>query len=156
MGDKTHVSERQEGERTVPADVIILANGFEVSRWFHPLEVQGEGGKSLQSVFDERGGPQMYLGTAVDGFPNLFTLFGPNSFTGHSSVVLGLENQIGHALKLMQPVLEGDASQIAVKRNAALSYNKKIQAALNNMVWNSGGCSSWYITKEGHNSVSYP
>jgi hypothetical protein len=27
---------------------------------------------------------------------------------------------------------------------------------LKNMVWNSGGCSSWYLSSDGHNSVNYP
>jgi len=47
-------------EITLPADVIILANGFAVTEWLHPLEVTGRGGVNLHDVFDERGGPQMY------------------------------------------------------------------------------------------------
>ncbi|KAF3067905.1 Baeyer-Villiger monooxygenase [Trichoderma lentiforme] len=153
---KTHPSEAQMEEREIPCDVIILANGFEVSSWFHPLMVVGLDGKSLNSVFDKRGGPQMYKGTALDGFPNFFALFGPNSFSGHSSVILGLENQINHAIKLIRPLLQNDISKINLKTEAALSYNQEIQAALKNMVWNSGGCSSWYLSNDGHNSVNYP
>lgn len=153
---KTHPSEAQTGEKEVPCDVIILANGFEVSNWFHPLEVVGSNGESLNSVFSKRGGPQMYKGTALDGFPNFIVLFGPNSFSGHSSVILGLENQIGHAIQLISPLLQNDASKIDIKREAALSYNREIQAALKTMVWNSGGCSSWYLSGDGHNSVNYP
>lgn len=153
---KTHPSEAQVDEREIPCDIIILANGFEVSRWFHPLKVVGLNGESLDFVFDKRGGPQMYKGTALDGFPNFFTLFGPNSFSGHSSVILGLENQISHAIQLIHPLLERDISKINLKTEAALLYNHEIQAALKNMIWNSGGCSSWYLSSDGHNSVNYP
>lgn len=154
--EKTHSSEAAKTEREIPCDVIILANGFQVTRWFHPLEIVGLKNESLTSVFEKRGGPQMYKGTAMDGFPNLFVLFGPNSFTGHSSVIFGLENQIGHAIQLMRPLLRKDASRIEVRKEAQFLYNQQIQSALEKMVWNTGGCSSWYTSKDGHNSVNYP
>ncbi|KAJ4857998.1 flavin-binding monooxygenase-like domain-containing protein [Trichoderma breve] len=136
-------------EREIPCDVIILANGFEVSSWFHPLMVVGLDGKSLNSVFDKRGGPQMYKGTALDGFPNFFALFGPNSFSGHSSVILGLENQINHAIKLIRPLLQNDIAKIDLKTEAALSYNQEIQAALKNMLTIRIACCG----KAGHVSI---
>lgn len=60
---KTHPSEAHKDGREIPCDIIILANGFEVS------------GRRLKrrkfnSVFDKRGAPQMYKGTALDGFLN--------------------------------------------------------------------------------------
>lgn len=61
-----------------PADVIILANGFETTKWLHPLDIRGRGGVGLHDVYAERGGPQMYNGCAMDEFPNFFTIFGPN------------------------------------------------------------------------------
>jgi cation diffusion facilitator CzcD-associated flavoprotein CzcO len=64
------------------ADKIVLANGFEATRWLYPLAVYGRGGKSLHDIWGERGGPQAYMGTAVDGFPNFFIAVGPNTATG--------------------------------------------------------------------------
>ena len=81
-------------EREISADVIVLANGFVTSKWLHPLKVVGRGGKDLVQVMDERGGPQAYQGTAMDGFPNFFMIFGPNTATGHSSVILASENMV--------------------------------------------------------------
>lgn len=132
--EKTHSSEADKSEREIPCDVIILANGFQVNRWFHPLEIVGLENETLTSLFEKRGGPQMYKGTAMDGFPDLFVLFGPNSFSGHSSVILGLENQIGHGIQLMRPLLRKDASRIEVKREAQFLYNQQIQSALEKLV----------------------
>lgn len=81
-------------ERHLAADVIILANGFELTTWLSPLRVVGKGGVTMQEVWDERGGPQAYLGNAMDGFPNFFIIFGPNTATGHSSVILASENMV--------------------------------------------------------------
>lgn len=64
---KTQSSEDQKSEeRTLPADVIVFANGFEVTTWLHPLKIVGRSGRQLQDVWDQRGGPQAYLGMAMD------------------------------------------------------------------------------------------
>ena len=64
---KTPMSPEDEPkEKTLPADVIVLANGFEVGTWIHPLKIVGRGGRDLGSVWDERGGSQAYMGTAMD------------------------------------------------------------------------------------------
>lgn len=143
-------------EVTLPADVIILANGFQTTKWLHPLEVIGRGGKTMEQVFEERGGPQMYLGTALDGFPNFFTLFGPNTVTGHSSVILASENMAELSLNFIKPILTGDVEIAEIKKEAEVEYTRDCQAALKRRVWNSGGCQSWYQTADGWNSTAYP
>jgi len=140
----------------IPADVIILANGFETTTWLHPLEITGRGGKKLHDVFDERGGPQMYMGTAMDGFPNFFTIFGPNTATGHSSVILASENMVELSLKFIKPILKGDVKTAEIKRAAEVEWARDTQNALKKRVWNTGGCKSWYQTESGWNSTVYP
>ena len=143
--------------KTIPADVIILANGFQVSKWLLPLRVTGRHGQDLHDVFDERGGPQMYEGVALDDFPNFFSILGPNTVTGHSSSLLAVENSVNLSLKLMAPILKGDASTVEVKQEAEAAYTAKIQDALKDMVWQTGGCTSWYRNKDTNwNGKSYP
>lgn len=48
------------------------------------------------------------MGTAIDGFPNFFMTVGPNTFVGHSSVILGIESTVEYILTLISPVLGGD------------------------------------------------
>jgi cation diffusion facilitator CzcD-associated flavoprotein CzcO len=143
-------------EVTIPADVIILANGFQTTKWLHPLDITGRDGRKLHDVFDERGGPSMYMGMALDGFPNFFTIFGPNTATGHSSVILASENMVNMSLKFIGPILNGDVVQTEIKRDAQLEWDRDTQGALKKRVWNTGGCRSWYQTAEGWNSTVYP
>lgn len=143
-------------EREIPADVIVLANGFDVARWLHPLKVAGRGGKDLIETMEERGGAQAYLGTAMDGFPNLFLMIGPNTITGHSSVVMASENMVNHSLNFIKLILNGDASSVDVKHEAEVAYTKEIQKSLKDTVFMSGGCNSWYFTNDGWNSTAYP
>ncbi|KAI9684751.1 MAG: hypothetical protein M1829_000126 [Trizodia sp. TS-e1964] len=143
-------------EIQLPADTIILANGFDVTNWLLPMKVTGVDGKSIHDVWDERGGPQAYMGTAMDGFPNFFIIFGPNTATGHSSVLLATENMVSYALKLIAPIIRGDATKVEVKKEAELAWTADIQAKLVNSVFQAGGCSNWYKTANGWNSVAYP
>ena len=45
----------------IPADIIILGNGFDVTTWLHPLNVYGKGGRTMEDVWKERGGPQVWM-----------------------------------------------------------------------------------------------
>lgn len=158
---KTYNSKRESGRNvdsaiSLPADVIIWANGFEGDKWLQPIQIFGRAGQSLQDVFKQRGGPQMYMGTAMDGFPNFFVLFGPNTATGHSSVILASENMVNMTLKLMEPILAGDACEVEVKQEAEMAWTADIQAQLKHTVWSQGNCSSWYKDERGWNSSTYP
>ena len=142
---------------TIPADIIVLANGFQTSKWLMPLQVTGRHGQDLSQVFDERGGPQMYMGVALDDFPNFFALLGPNTGTGHSSALLAVENTVNLTLKLVAPILRGEATTTEVKKDAELAYTTQIQAALTDTVWQNGGCQSWYKSKDTDwNGKTYP
>ena len=143
-------------EITIPADVIILSNGFETTTWLHPLKVRGRSGALLQDVWDERGGAQAYMGTAMDGFPNFFMVVGPNTVTGHSSVILASENMISYALKFIRPILAGDVKTVEVKKEAEMAWTTKIQEDLKSTIYSSYACKSWYKTESGWNPSTYP
>ncbi|KAF2832951.1 FAD/NAD(P)-binding domain-containing protein [Ophiobolus disseminans] len=150
-----NANEEDYPEREVPAEIIVLANGFDTTRWLHPLKVVGADGKDLVQLMEERGGAQAYQGTAMDTFPNFFLIFGPNTATGHSSVVMASENMVYYSLKFIKLILNGDAKTVDVKKEAELAFTAEMQEALKNTVWQSG-CSSWYYTKNGWNSTVYP
>jgi cation diffusion facilitator CzcD-associated flavoprotein CzcO len=150
-----NIKEEDYPEREVPADIIVLANGFDTTRWLHPLKVVGKGGKDLVQLMEERGGAQAYQGTAMDGYPNFFLIFGPNTATGHSSVVMASENMVNYSLKFIKLILNGEAKTVDVKKEAEMAFTAEMQEALKDTVWRSG-CSSWYFAKDGWNSTVYP
>ena len=143
-------------EKKLPADVIVLANGYEVTTWLAPLKVIGRNSAVMQEVWDERGGPQAYMGNAVDGFPNFFIIFGPNTATGHSSVILASENMVEYTIKFMRKILRGDVKTFEIKREREEAWTEMMQRELKQTVWMSGGCTSWYKTENGWNATAYP
>jgi hypothetical protein len=36
------------------------------------------------------------------------------------------------------------------------AYNERLEARLARSVWNTGGCSSWYLDRNGNNSTIWP
>lgn len=142
-------------EVEIPADVIVLANGFSTQKWLHPLKVKGRGERNIVDEMEARGGPQAYQGTAMDGFPNFFMIFGPNTATGHSSVILASENMVKYSLKFIKKILDGDADVIEVKKAAEEAYTADIQDKCSKSVMNSGGCHNWYV-HDGWNGTVYP
>ena len=143
-------------EQQIPADVIVLANGFDVTTWLAPLRVIGKHGAVMQEVWDSRGGAQAYMGNAVDGFPNFFIIFGPNTATGHSSVILASENMVEYTIKFIRKILKGDVRTFDVKREKEEAWTEMMQRELKQTVLSSGGCTSWYKTENGWNATAYP
>lgn len=145
-------------QKTIPADILIMANGYATNEWLHPLAVYGRDGRSLAEVWRERGGAQAYLGTAMDGFPNFFLIFGPNTATGHTSVILASENMVEYTLRLIRPVLvDREVRTVEVKESAQRRWTEGVQRDLKNTVFATGGCSSWYFDRRtGWNASVYP
>ena len=150
-------SQHPTEEREIDADVIIMANGYDTNAWLHPLTVYGRDGASLEDVWKARGGAQAYMGLAMDGFPNFFMVFGPNTVTGHTSVILASENAVNYILKLVRGIVQGDVRTYEIKESAERSWTAWVQDQLKNSLFNTGGCRNWYVDqKTGWNSSAYP
>ncbi|KAF8798180.1 FAD/NAD(P)-binding domain-containing protein [Phlegmacium glaucopus] len=129
----------------IPLDVIIFGTGYSVfTKDPGSLNVQGSSGNTISEYFESKGGPQAYLGSCIPGFPNLFTLLGPNVASGHASVIFSQEAQISFAMQLIRPVLEGKARSFEVTAEATDKYNDWLQKRLSTSVWTD--CVSYYQT----------
>jgi hypothetical protein len=67
---------------------------------------------------------------------------GPNTVTGHASVIFTEEAQINYALQMIKPIMQGRVKSFEVKPEASKVYNEEIQSKLRNTVYTS--CLSWY------------
>ena len=135
-------------------DTIIFATGFHVTDIPLADRVRGIGGQTMAEAW--HGSPQAFRGTAVAGFPNLFFLVGPNTGTGHNSIVYMIESQVQYVLDALRTMREQGAARIEVRPEAQQAYNNRLQARLGHTVWNTGGCASWYIDRTGKNTTIWP
>jgi cation diffusion facilitator CzcD-associated flavoprotein CzcO len=137
-----------------PVDAIILGTGFRVTDFPHAHMIVGRGGRTLAEAW--RGSPKAFVGTTVAGFPNLFSLLGPNTGLGHSSVVLMIEAQIEQILRILSHMRRRGHETVEVKAEAQDAYNAWIDKKSKSTVWLSEGCKSWYLDENGHNAGIWP
>ena len=129
-----------------PADVIVLATGFRAHNYMLPMEIVGRDGRTLDDEW--RHGPRAYRMTAIPGFPNAFTVLGPNSPTGSISLQHTAEltaRYIAHWLGLLR---DGPISSVEVTEEATADFNAEVADAMGPTVWNTG-CNSWYFHSGG-------
>jgi cation diffusion facilitator CzcD-associated flavoprotein CzcO len=135
-------------------DTIIFATGFHVTDIPLAHRIRGASGESMAEVW--RGSPQAYRGTTVAGFPNLFFLVGPNTGLGHNSIVYMIESQLEYVMGALRALRERGAGTLAVRPEVQERYNARLQSRMDRTVWNSGGCSSWYLDANGRNTTIWP
>jgi len=135
-------------------DAIVFGTGFHILDMPVATRVLDGSGRSLADRWE--GSPQAYLGTAVSGFPNLFLLLGPNLGTGHSSAFMILETQLAYLADALRQMRANGWSSIDVRPEVQEAYNAEVQRALPRTVYNSGGCSSYYLDANGRNSFIWP
>lgn len=132
-------------------DVIIYATGFHTNPFLKEIEVRGANGADLRGHWKE--GAFAYLGVTTSNFPNMFMLYGPNTNTGHTSIIYKLEAQFEHILKLIGKTGEGI---VEVNPAAEEAYNIEAQEKLSKLAWAKIDA-SWYkdgarVTNNWHGS----
>jgi cation diffusion facilitator CzcD-associated flavoprotein CzcO len=135
-------------------DVIVFGTGFHVTDAPIGDHIRGRGGRTLTEAWQ----PTMtaYRGTAVNGFPNLFLLLGPNTGLGHTSVVLMIEAQIEQVLRALSHMRRKGLTAIEPTAQAQSRDVAEIDRRMRGTVWVAGGCHSWYLDATGRNSTLWP
>ena len=142
--------------RKHPADVIVLATGFQAGRMLWPMTITGRTGRTLREVWGEDD-PRAYLGITVPEFPNLFVLYGPNTNLGHGgSAIFHAECQVRYVMDCLRQMNERGLSSIEVRKNVHDDYNARVDAAHERMVWTHGGMSNWYKNRKGRVIANSP
>ena len=135
-------------------DTIIFGTGFHVTDVPIADRVTGRDGRTLTETWN--GSMQAYKGTTVAGYPNLFFLVGPNTGLGHTSIVFIIESQIAYVLDALRTMRRRGARTLEVREDAQRAYNAELDRMTEGTVWVSGGCTSYYIDRNGHNSALWP
>ena len=95
-----------EGEREL--DIIIYATGFDAfTGSLLALNIEGRNGVKLADKWLD--GPRSYLGVAVAGFPNLFTITGPGSPSVLSNMPVSIEQHVEWIGRFVKQLVEEGA-----------------------------------------------
>ncbi|MFF4957266.1 flavin-containing monooxygenase [Streptomyces sp. NPDC001222] len=137
------------------ADVIVFGTGFHVTDMPIADRVVGAGGRTLARAWG--GGMKALRGATAAGFPNWMSIIGPNTGLGNSSMILMIESQLNYmADYLRQLDVLGGRVALDARPGAVDAWNHKVQERMKRTVWNTGGCTSWYLDASGRNTTIWP
>jgi len=136
-------------------DLIVLGCGFKPTEYLYPVEYKGRNGVTLDKTW-EKDGARSYLGLTIPGYPNLFTLYGPNHQPrGGPSLHSWSEIWGRYAVAAIVWMIENDAKSLAVKQSVYDEYNKDLDVAVNKLIWQAEG-HGYFVNKHGRQAVNMP
>ncbi|MEU6561627.1 flavin-containing monooxygenase [Nocardia nova] len=139
-----------------PADIVVMATGFEARRPLYPISVRGRDGVALAEVWGEEDA-RAYLGIAVPGFPNFFLTYGPNSNLGHGgSFITIAECQVRYIADLVCAMIENGIGTVECRREVHDRYNELLDQAHARMIWTYPGTRNWYRNTAGRVVTNMP
>lgn len=137
-------------------DVIIVASGFDVTRFLSTLPVHGRDGVSIREAWNDDD-PRAYLGTVTPRFPNLFTLYGPNTSLGHGGAFIFIvECQVNYILSMLKQMFVSGVTEVECREDVCDKYNRTMDEMHSRMIWTHPGSRSYYTNSQGRVVVNSP
>ncbi|MFF8650911.1 flavin-containing monooxygenase [Streptomyces griseoluteus] len=136
-------------------DAIVFGTGFHVTDMPIAERVVGVGGVTLAEAW--KGGMEALRGGSAAGFPNWLSVIGPNTGLGNSSMILMIESQLNYLADYMRQLdTLGGRTALDARPAAVDRWNRRVQERMKRTVWNTGGCTSWYLDASGRNTTVWP
>jgi 4-hydroxyacetophenone monooxygenase len=136
-------------------DLIILAAGFEVSRYFWPVPYVGSGGTTLEQAWG-KDGPRAFKGVTIPGFPNFFAFYGPNSQPRTGGLYTWAEIWSRYVGELLVGMIEKRASTIECRTEAFTEYNNRLDEELARLIWHTEGQGGYHVRDHGRSVMHAP
>jgi cyclohexanone monooxygenase len=123
-------------------DVLVLATGFDaVSGGLTAIDIKGTDGKSLRERWAN--GISTHLGMAVDKFPNMLFLYGPQSPSGFCNGPTCAELQGDLAIKFIEDMDENGTKRVEATSDATAAWRQNTINIVNATLFPLG--KSWYM-----------
>jgi cation diffusion facilitator CzcD-associated flavoprotein CzcO len=127
-------------------DILVFATGFNAHAFLRPMQLTGEGGVTLDQLWQEL--PVSYRSVALPHMPNFFLINGPYSPGGSASVVSIIETHVAYLMQLLERI-DREKVLLAPRPEAAWAWFNDTRERSRASIWGTGGCQSWYLDKTG-------
>jgi cation diffusion facilitator CzcD-associated flavoprotein CzcO len=123
-------------------DAIVFATGFDaMTGALLKIDIRGRGGLPLKEKWSE--GPRAYLGVALAGFPNLFTITGPGSPSVLTNMLPTIEQHVEWIADMIQYMRERRIGQMEPSGQAEDEWVSHVGEMAGRTLRYT--CSSWYL-----------
>ena len=116
------------GGKTYEVDAIVYATGFDaMTGALLQVDIRGRGGKRLRDHWAN--GPRTYLGLAISGFPNLFTVTGPASPSVFTNMIASIEQHCEWITECLIGLRERGETEIEAEveaEDAWMEHNREV------------------------------
>jgi len=117
--------------REHPVDAIVYATGFDaMTGALLAVDIRGRGDRSLRDHWKD--GPRTYLGLAIAGFPNLFTVTGPQSPSVFTNMIPSIEQHCEWIDRCLRSLRDGNRRIIEAMPDAEaawIEHNREVGEA---------------------------
>jgi len=137
-------------------DLIVLAAGFEVEKYLHPVAYTGRDGMTLEKLWS-KDGARAHLTMTLPGFPNFFMMYGPNAGVRAGSFHSSVEMLSRYICGVITSMVERNASSVELRAEVYVDYNERLDAGMKTKLWEQEkGGNSYYLNKHGKSGVNMP
>ncbi|HWI27482.1 MAG TPA: NAD(P)/FAD-dependent oxidoreductase [Stellaceae bacterium] len=131
------------GGKEYPVDVIVFATGFDaMTGALKALHLCGRGGRALEDEWKE--GPRTYLGVSVAGFPNFFTITGPQSPSVLTNMPVAIEQHVEWITQCIERMREEGRTVIEATPQAQDQWVAHVNEIVGMTLMTSAN--SWYMS----------
>jgi cation diffusion facilitator CzcD-associated flavoprotein CzcO len=137
-------------------DSLIYATGFDaITGAFDRINIVGRNGISLRDQW--RDGPLTYLGVQSHGFPNLFTLAGPQGGSVSTNFPRGIEDIVNWVTGLMVTLRDKGIQRVEPQEDAVAAWQKEVRDLYQMTLFHTA--KSWFTgynsNLEGRDGIRY-
>ena len=131
------------GGKEYEFDIIVFATGFDaLTGPFKALNIAGRKGVKLDQAWSE--GPRSYLGIMVAGFPNMFTITGPQSPSVLTNMPVAIEQHVEWVTDCIDNMRKNGQTTIEPKTDAQDAWVSHVNEVVGATLMVSAN--SWYMS----------
>lgn len=125
-------------------DMIIYATGFDaMTGTLLQMDIRGRNGLTLEEKWAD--GPKTYLGLGVHGFPNMFTITGPQSPSVLSNMPVSIEHHVEWVSDTIEYLVDNDIRLIEPTKEAEESWTVHNRQVAEQTLYPTAD--SWYMNE---------
>ncbi len=131
------------GGKLYEFDIIVFATGFDaLTGPLKALHLKGRGGVTLDEQWAH--GPRSYLGISIAGFPNFFTITGPQSPSVLSNMPVSIEQHVEWIADCIDTMRKSGRTSIEATPEAQDRWVDHVNAVVNTTLM--PRANSWYMS----------
>ncbi len=125
-------------------DMIIYATGFDaMTGTLLQMDIRGRDGLTLDKKWEH--GPQTYLGLTLHGFPNMFTITGPQSPSVLSNMPVSIEHHVEWVSDAIEYLVDNDIQLIEPTKTAEEAWTTHNRQVAESTLYTT--VDSWYMNE---------